>query len=118
MGLEGAVFRASSRAVVHEEVPPERARLLWLWRSSWTKTLSYHRTLEAEPRRSMLVLSIGRLSGAVFLSLVALPSLLIGRRERLYGALLKWARAGAGIAYWLSPDRAAARIAYGRKVEA
>jgi succinoglycan biosynthesis protein ExoM len=117
MGLEGAVFRASARAMVREEVPLERTRLRWLWRSAWLKTISYHRTLEAHARgsRPMLAVSILRILRALCLSLVALPLLLVGRREHLYGAVLKWASAGAGIEYWLMPSRASGYVAYGPK---
>jgi hypothetical protein len=111
------VFRASARAIVEEEVPPERTRLRWLWRSSWLKTISYHRTLAAHSRgrRRLVLLSITRVARATAFSLVALPLFLIGRREYLYGAVLKWASAGAGIEYCLMPDRAAGHVAYGPK---
>ena len=115
MGEEGARFVASAESVVWEHVLPERARFRWIWRSYWSRTLTYHRTAGRHSAVKEAVLSLYRILRATLLSILSAPFLLVGRPERFFKAVLLWAIAGAAIEFWLWPSRAAGLVLYGPK---
>jgi succinoglycan biosynthesis protein ExoM len=118
MEVDGARYAASALAIVSEEVHRDRMRVRWLLRTSWLRTLTYHRTLEnhSKGRRLPLgLLSVLRVARATALCLASLPLLLVGRQEHFWRAMTRWAVACAGIHYWLRPGRARDYVAYGPK---
>jgi succinoglycan biosynthesis protein ExoM len=114
MHRHGARFTSNSRAVALETIPPDRARLRWLWRRHWRCGLCYQRLVQHEERsRHPAVVFGGRCARSFWRTLMAVPPLLAGRPEAIVRAILGFSLAGGGLTAWLRPTYANAHACYG-----
>lgn len=109
----GARFVSCREAGVAEAVPPERARLGWLWSRWYRNGLIYERIVREQADSPPPAWRAFRRFGAAF-GLFAwgiLPAL-VGRRERCVQGLLRLALALGGLQESIRPGAVAQHVAY------